>query len=513
MTNTVEDAALAEAFLAYAANCLPDLKATGVARLTRIHGGASRATYALDLDTAAGPRGLILRLDQAASLIDTERAVEFDAYRSVFGQGVPVPEALALEPDAGPLGAAFFVMERIEGGEAISPFNPEAYGANDARVGEQFFTILGRIHRIDPAATALAARMERPAADTCWRRELDHWESVIAADALSPMPVAQATTRWLRANPPPPAARVSLIHGDYRAGNFLTGEDGTILAILDWEMAHFGDPLEDLAWALDPMWSHLRPGTGAGMVDRDRAIALWEAASGLSFDARAFEWWETFASFKGLAIWTSAAKAYASLANMDPVNAFSGWWCTAEHERRLARLLCERAGVEAAEPEPPPMPAMPPPFTPETILGLSAMRIGERVAPALETAAPYAHGDVATIALLGIFAAQRFEREADDLLQDIAAAHAALPEAIDALAPTLDRLDAQSVLDSFDQPQSRRLSALRAARDDLFARISETLGALSKVSGKRARKAEGALFRLLSASAERRAMVLPPPSA
>ena len=68
----------------------------------------------------------------------------------------------------------------------------------------------------------------------------------------------------LRRTPPPPAQKISVVHGDYRTGNFLHDGDGVIRGILDWEMAHLGDPLEDLAWALDPLWSRtIRRGPAA----------------------------------------------------------------------------------------------------------------------------------------------------------------------------------------------------------------------------------------------------------
>ena len=65
---------------------------------------------------------------------------------------------------------------------------------------------------------------------------------------LEPQPIIRAAIRWLRANPPPPPERVSVVHGDYRVGNFLYTKEG-IHGIVDWEMAHLGDPLEDLAWS------------------------------------------------------------------------------------------------------------------------------------------------------------------------------------------------------------------------------------------------------------------------
>jgi len=119
----------------------------------------------------------------------------------------------------------------------------------------------------------------------------------------------------MRRNPPPPAQRISIVHGDYRTGNFLHDGQGRIIAILDWEMAHLGDPLEDLGWALDPLWAHHNPERPAGTVARDNAIAIWEEASGLKADPKALAWWSIFASLKGLAIWISSAKEFQSGAN------------------------------------------------------------------------------------------------------------------------------------------------------------------------------------------------------
>jgi aminoglycoside phosphotransferase (APT) family kinase protein len=104
-------------------------------------------------------------------------------------------------------------------------------------------------------------------------------------------------------------------------------------------MAHLGDPLEDLGWACDPLWSNGDLAHPGGMIERARAIAIWEAASGLKADPKALLWWEVFASLKGAAIWISAAREYAEGRNTDPINAFSGWFCLAFHNRVLAERL------------------------------------------------------------------------------------------------------------------------------------------------------------------------------
>ena len=105
-------------------------------------------------------------------------------------------------------------------------------------------------------------------------------------------------------------------------------------------MAHLGDPLEDLGWALDPLWSADREHPG-GMLKREDAIAVWERAGWLKVDPAALRWWSMFASFKGLAIWISSAKEFQAGTNTDPVMAFSGLYCLPFHNKRLADMLIQ----------------------------------------------------------------------------------------------------------------------------------------------------------------------------
>ncbi len=317
-----------------------------VENLSRIPGGASRETYRFDAVTKTGSRGLILRRDPADSLIDTDRRVEYLAYESFHPLGIPTPEPIKLEVAAAALERPFFLMSRIEGGAAASPFAIDPYAPHAATIGEQFFTLLGRIAAADPQALPISTVCEAPALGACWSRELAHWERELDKDELHPQPIARAAIRWLRRNPPPPAQKISVVHGDYRSGNFMHDGAGRILAVLDWEMAHLGDPLEDLGWAIDPLWSHFETERVSGLLPRAEAIALWEKASGLTVDPAALAWWELFSSFKGLVIWVSAARSYRDGGMSDPVLGFSGWYTARRHDviiaERLEKLLADR---------------------------------------------------------------------------------------------------------------------------------------------------------------------------
>ncbi len=328
-----------EKYLAAKLNA-PDLR---VSDLQRIPGGASRETYRFraryvssgaDID-----RALILRRDPPASLIETERTTEFRAYQAFHRLGLPVPEPIALELGQEALDRPFFVMEEIRDCSVASILTPDPYAGHRAAIGEQFWGNLGRIANADPKAIGLGDLEGAHDVGAAWRHEVARWEKVIEEDEREPQPIARAAIRWLKRNPPPPAQKISVVHGDYRTGNFLFDANGRMRAILDWEMAHLGDPLEDLAWALDPLWAHGDPSNPAGLVARSEAIALWEAASKLKADARALAWWEVFASLKGAAIWISAACEYAEGRNTDAVNAFSGWYGLAFHNKVLAERL------------------------------------------------------------------------------------------------------------------------------------------------------------------------------
>jgi aminoglycoside phosphotransferase (APT) family kinase protein len=327
---------------AYLAGTLgaPDLS---VHDLGRIPGGASRETYRFRARyTAEGrtvERKLILRRDPPASLIETERSTEFRAYQAFYRLGLPVPEPIALEQGVGVLERPFFIMAEVENAQAGSILAPDPYGPHREKVGRQFWNILGRIAHADPHAVGLGDIDGPTSPAQCWKHEVERWERVIDEDEDEPQPIARAAIRWLKRNPPPPAQKIAVVHGDYRSGNFLHDSDGVILAVLDWEMAHLGDPLEDLAWALDPLWAHHEPSRPAGTLPREDAISLWEEASGMKADRAALRWWEVFASLKGCAIWISAAREYATGRNDDPVNAFSGWYCLAFHNKVLADRL------------------------------------------------------------------------------------------------------------------------------------------------------------------------------
>jgi aminoglycoside phosphotransferase (APT) family kinase protein len=310
-----------------------------VASLERFHGGAARETYAFEALTDTGARRLVLRRDPASSLIMTVRDVEFHVLARAHAAGLPVPEPLHLAADPEILGAPGLVMEAIEGGRAAGLFEPDPYGSEREALGEELFATLGRLHALRPDDCDRAAL---PAWDAGGR--LAWWRDVIEARAARPEPVAAAALRWLEAHVPPPSGPPAIVHGDFRSGNFLVTPDNRLLAVLDWEMAHIGDPMEDLAWAADPLWGHGERGRVSGTLGLERAVAAWEEASSRRFAWDSWNWWRLFSGLQGLAIWISSAHEVIAHRTVDPVMLFAGLYPYRFHNAQVARMLKDLAG-------------------------------------------------------------------------------------------------------------------------------------------------------------------------
>jgi len=302
----------------------------------RIPGGASRETWRFVAGSGGEQHGIIVRIDPETSLIDTDRALEHAAIDAAYRAGIPAPEPLYLEEDASFIGRPFSIMAEVAGCSASAESLPPEHLE---KIGEQKWRWLGRIAALDPAELGLESVMTLPDPQACAMEQVDYWAGVIRDDEIHPNPIAEAAVRWLRRNPPPPPQKLSLVHGDYRTGNFLFSPDGEIRAILDWEMAHIGDPLEDLAWSLDPLWSFNQPQLAGQLIPHREAIAHWEAASGLKVDPHAFRWWRVFASVKGIGIWISSSEDYHHGAAKLPILAIAGWLMTDRQERILCDYL------------------------------------------------------------------------------------------------------------------------------------------------------------------------------
>ncbi len=319
--------------------------------MEQIPGGASRETYRINVEVNGTSEGLILRRDPVSSLIDTERALEYQTYQAIWETDIPVPEPLILEEDTQHLDRPFSVMREIAGCETSIPNPnqpPEAYESIREKLGHNKWSLLGKLASLDIEALGVTRFMDKPTHPA--RNELDYWRKVIETDAQHPQPVAAAAIRWLEKHLPPASEKLALVHGDYRTGNFLYDADAQVRGVLDWEMAHIGDPYEDLAWSLDPLWSWPDKDLAGSLLPREQAIEIWEASSGLKVDREIFKWWQVFASLKGLAIWISSTEDFMNGETKEPILAMAGWLMTDRENRILMDRLSPESSNNYAEP-------------------------------------------------------------------------------------------------------------------------------------------------------------------
>jgi aminoglycoside phosphotransferase (APT) family kinase protein len=319
-------------------------ESTRVTDLVRIYGGASRETWMFTARWGQGEsvreEHLVLRKDPPASLLESDRELEFAFYAAFEDSEVPVPRMRWLEGDASLLGGPFFIMDQIRGcdGNAHRILEPD-YDPVRTAIGKRHYEILAAIHARDWRQSGIPRVVDPPAPGDCWKRELDHWERIIDENELSAQPIARAAIRWLRANPPPPPQRVTVVHGDYRVGNFLYRPDGDIYGIVDWEMAHLGDPIEDLAWSFMEAWEWARNGLKGGIIDKEEAIVTYEQASGTTVDRDALHWWDVFSGVKGQGIWLTGARSYQERRSTELVLPMTAYWLINFQDEILLRSM------------------------------------------------------------------------------------------------------------------------------------------------------------------------------
>lgn len=243
--------------------------------LRRLSGGASRETWSF----TSGGRELILRRDPPGrpGLPGSMRR-EADAMRASGKAGLRVPEVLC-DDDGSVLGTAGLVMGRVPG-ETLAPriLRDDRYAKARGRLIEDLGAFLAGFHAIDPAEVPGAEEVDALA---------QYWTSYEAVDDRSP--TFERAYDWLIGNRPQRAA-TTLVHGDLRMGNVIVDDDG-LAAVIDWELVHVGDPVEDLAWWCVKAWRFGAPLEAGGVGTIDDLIAAYEAAGGRPVDRAAFHWW------------------------------------------------------------------------------------------------------------------------------------------------------------------------------------------------------------------------------
>ena len=310
--------------------------------LRRLAGGASREIWSVDLEIERGSGmeqlPLVLRRDPPGRVGDGgDRGLEFRVLRAAFAGGVPVPRVYWGSGDASVLGSPFFLMERVEG-EALPRrlLRDERYAKARAGMAAQLGAILARIHALGLAEPDLAGLAAPPLDRSPARAEVERVAAGIRVLAVEPHPVLDLAERWLLERAPEPVRR-TLVHGDYRVGNAIFDEHG-VRAILDWELVHVGDPIEDLGWLCTRAWRFGSPLPAGGVGTRDELVAAYEAASGTEVDREALRFWEAFGSYKVALVFITQSRVYLD-GRVRSVELASLGRRTVEAEDELLRFL------------------------------------------------------------------------------------------------------------------------------------------------------------------------------
>ncbi len=303
-----------EQLVKYLRHRMPHVSDLRVSNISRIPGGASRETWSFNAtwkeDGKETTQGFIVRRDPPASLLETERDLEFRLYSALQKTGVPVPPVYWLETGGEWLERPFFVMGRLPGQtDARTIATSPDYEKIRPEVARQKAEILARIHTIDWEALELQFLGVPPSPEAVAGIEIERWETTMRQDALDPQPVLEMAISWLKRHKPV-AQRISVIHADYRTGNFLYDADRGITGILDWEMAHLGDPMEDVAWVCMRAWRWAGDQRVGGLIDREEFYRLYEQYSGLKVDRDAVKFYEVLGNLKLATIFLTGARVY-----------------------------------------------------------------------------------------------------------------------------------------------------------------------------------------------------------
>ena len=264
-----------------------------IRHLHRLSGGASQETWAFEISNSRGTRALILRREPFARVSTLQAGLETEAelIKLAGAAGVPAPSVVYVLRPEDHCGRGF-LMARLHGETIPRKLLRDApYIAARARLTTDCGEALARLHRITPSKP-----LPQPLRIAPGSVRVKELHSAYTDNGLA-NPVFAYALKWLADHlPPDPSPR--LVHGDFRMGNLMVDEDG-LVGVLDWELAHLGDPMEDLGWLCAPSWrfGEIDHPVG-GFGRREELFAAYEQASGQAVDPVRVRFWEVFGALQ-----------------------------------------------------------------------------------------------------------------------------------------------------------------------------------------------------------------------
>jgi aminoglycoside phosphotransferase (APT) family kinase protein len=264
-------------------------------------GGASRESWDVEVRLADGAgRRLILLRDASGRTRQPARNVAVEAAAMTAARAAGVPVAEVHDHGEGALGQAYLLVEHLDG-ETIPRrlLRDEAYAAVRRGLARRLGAVLARIHQVDPGKIP----------------GLPHLDALGQLTELyqgfaEPRPALEIGLRWLEAHRPAPAAE-TLVHGDFRTGNLMVGADG-LHGVLDWELAHRGDPRQDLGWLCTKAWRFGSASPVGGFGPRADLMAGYAAGGGTPPDEQTQRWWELYGTVRWALLCRGQAERYLS---------------------------------------------------------------------------------------------------------------------------------------------------------------------------------------------------------
>ncbi len=259
---------------------------TTISNLRRLSGGASRETWAFEATIDGKHQALILRRDPMAASRVGGMELEAQLFGAAAKAGVPVPQLVRHgSADSELLDTGFLIMEHIEG-ETIARkiLRDEPYAHARSLLVEQMGVALADLHRINAKDVPLLTEMD----------PLQKYRELLSS-LTYPSPTLELAYRWLLAHRPEPIDQV-VVHGDFRLGNVIVDGRG-LAAVLDWELAHSGDPAEDLGWLCVKAWRFGGIPPVAGIDSYERLLDAYHAAGGVHISIERLKWWELAGTF------------------------------------------------------------------------------------------------------------------------------------------------------------------------------------------------------------------------
>lgn len=266
----------------------------------RVGNGQSNLTYAVS--DAGGSRWVLRRPPLGHLLASAHDVVrEYRILTALQNTGVPVPKMIALTEDAAVSDVPLVLMSYVDGVVLDSVTKASAIGESvRASVGHSMTSALANIHRVDlESAGLLDLASHKPYA----ARQLKRWTTQWANSKSRDVPAIDSLAERLAANIPD-QRELTLVHGDFHLNNVITSpSDGSIVAVVDWELCTLGDPLADIGGLLaywpeagDAVAGPFMTSTLPGFPSRAELTADYAAKTGRDVSAVGF--WQALALWK-----------------------------------------------------------------------------------------------------------------------------------------------------------------------------------------------------------------------